>query len=117
MTKRQITKKLMTGLKITASVFVFTGLTLALSDNAEFLLFSYLALFTGTILFMVHSYKVNDHMLLLLSVTGFTLTGNLFLDTETALMIADAYGIALTEEQGWFAQYGNVLLSIIKELV
>ena len=45
------------------------------------------------------------------------LTGNLFLDTETALMIADAYGIALTEEQGWFAKYGNVLVSIIKELV
>ena len=52
MTKRQITKKLMTGLKITASVFVFVGLTLALSNNAEFLLFSYLALFTGTMLFL-----------------------------------------------------------------
>lgn len=56
-------------------------------------------------------------MILLISVAGFTLAGNLFLGTDTAILIADQYGIALTEEQGWFAQYGNVLVSIIKELV
>ena len=56
-------------------------------------------------------------MLLLVSVAGFTLVGNLFLDTETAHMIANSYGIALTEEQGWFAKYGSLLVSILKELV
>ena len=37
-----------------------------------------------------------------------------FLDTETAIMIANNYGIALTEEQGWFAKYGKVFVEIIK---
>jgi len=50
-------------------------------------------------------------------VAGFTLVGNVFLDTETAIQIANSYGIALTEEQGWFAQYGNLIVSILKELV
>ena len=56
-------------------------------------------------------------MLLLLSVTGFTLVGNVFLDTETAIMIADSYGIALVEEEGFFAKYGSLIISILKELV
>jgi hypothetical protein len=56
-------------------------------------------------------------MLLLVSVAGFTLVGNVFLDTETAMMIANNYGIALTEEEGWFAQYGSLFVSILKELV
>lgn len=106
-------------LKIIATSFVFIGLTLALGikSNAHIEIYSYLALFVGVLLYIIHSYRANDHMLLLVSVAGFTLVGNLFLDTETAHMIANSYGIALTEEQGWFAQYGSLLVSILKELV
>lgn len=106
-------------LKIIATSFVFIGLTLALGikNNAHIEIYSYLALFVGVLLYIIHSYRANDHMLLLVSVAGFTLVGNLFLDTETAHMIANSYGIALTEEQGWFAQYGSLLVSILKELV
>ena len=43
--------------------------------------------------------------------------GNAFLDTETAMTLANNYGIALTEEQGWFAKYGKVFVEIVKELV
>jgi hypothetical protein len=74
-------------------------------------------LFVGIVLYIIHFYRANDHMLLLISVAGFTLVGNVFLDTETAIQIANSYGIALTEEQGWFAQYGNLIVSILKELV
>jgi hypothetical protein len=106
-------------LKIIATSFVFIGLTLALGikNNAHIEIYSYLALFVGVLLYIIHSYRANDHMLLLVSVAGFTLVGNLFLDTETAHMIANSYGIALTEEQGWFAKYGSLLVSILKELV
>jgi len=106
-------------LKIIATSFVFIGLTLALGikNNVHIEIYSYLALFVGVLLYIIHSYRANDHMLLLVSVAGFTLVGNLFLDTETAHMIANSYGIALTEEQGWFAKYGSLLVSILKELV
>ena len=106
-------------LKIIATSFVFIGLTLALGikNNAHIEIYSYLALFVGVLLYIIHSYRANDHMLLLVSVAGFTLVGNLFLDTETAHMIANSYGIALTEEQGWFAKYGSLLVSILKGLV
>ena len=106
-------------LKIIATSFGFIGLTLALGikNNAHIEIYSYLALFVGVLLYIIHSYRANDHMLLLVSVAGFTLVGNLFLDTETAHMIANSYGIALTEEQGWFAKYGSLLVSILKELV
>ena len=106
-------------LKIIATSFVFIGLTLELGikNNAHIEIYSYLALFVGVLLYIIHSYRANDHMLLLVSVAGFTLVGNLFLDTETAHMIANSYGIALTEEQGWFAKYGSLLVSILKELV
>lgn len=106
-------------LKIIATSFVFIGLTLALGikNNAHIEIYSYLSLFIGVLLYIIHSYRANDHMLLLVSVAGFTLVGNLFLDTETAMQIANSYGIALTEEQGFFAKYGNLIVSILKELV
>lgn len=120
MTKRQktkITNALLTGLKIVASIFVFVGLTLTTSNNFHIELYCYLSLMIGTILFMIYFWRANDHLLLLLTVTGFAVVGDAFLHTETAILIANNYGIALTEEQGWFAKYGNVLVSIIKELV
>lgn len=122
MTKKQkdrVSNIIQITLKIVATSFVFIGLTLALGikNNAHIEIYSYLALFVGVLLYIIHSYRANDHMLLLVSVAGFTLVGNLFLDTETAMMIANSYGIALTEEQGWFAKYGSLFVSILKELV
>jgi len=45
------------------------------------------------------------------------LVGNSFLDTETAIQLANHYGIALTEEEGWFAKYGKLFVEIIKAVV
>jgi len=122
MTKKQkdrVNNIIQVTLKIIATSFVFIGLTLALGikNNAHIEIYSYLSLFVGVLLYIIHSYRANDHMLLLVSVAGFTLVGNLFLDTETAMQIANSYGIALTEEQGFFAKYGNLIVSILKELV
>jgi len=122
MTKKQkdrVNNIVQVTLKIIATSFVFIGLTLALGikNNAHIEIYSYLSLFIGVLLYIIHSYRANDHMLLLVSVAGFTLVGNLFLDTETAMQIANSYGIALTEEQGFFAKYGNLIVSILKELV
>ena len=116
-TKTKITNAMLTGLKIVSTVFVFAGLTLAMSGNFHMEIYSLSTIMIGCLGYMIHSFKTNDHMILLISVAGFTLAGNLFLGTDTAILIADQYGIALTEEQGWFAKYGNVLVSIIKELV
>jgi hypothetical protein len=74
-------------------------------------------LFVGTLAIMIFSFRDNDHMFLLVSSAGFVLVGNSFLDTETAIMIANNYGIALTEEQGWFAKYGKVIVEVIKAIV
>jgi len=122
MTKKQkdrVNNIIQVTLKIIATSFVFIGLTLALGikNNAHIEIYSYLSLFVGVLLYIIHSYRANDHMLLLVSVAGFTLVGNLFLDTETAMQIANSYGIALTEEQGFFAKYGSLIVSILKELV
>ena len=116
-TKIKITNAMLTGLKIVSTVFVFVGLTLAMSGNLHMEIYSLSAVMIGCLGYMIHSFKTNDHMILLISVAGFTLAGDIFLHTPTAILIAEQYGIALTEEQGWFAQYGNVLISIIKELV
>jgi len=122
MTKKNkiaMSNALQLALKITATCFIFVGLTLALGikNNAHIEIYSYLALFVGTFVYIIHSYRANDHMVLLLAVAGFTLTGNLFLDTETAMLIADNYGIALSEEQGFFGKYGSLIVSVLKELV
>jgi hypothetical protein len=117
--KQRIDSAIQTAIKIIATSFVFIGLTLAMGiqNNAHIEIYSYFSLFVGIVSFIIYFYRANDHMLLLVSVAGFTLVGNVFLDTETAMQIANSYGIALTEEQGWFAQYGNLIVSILKELV
>jgi len=117
--KNKINKAIQVALKIIGTSFLFVGMTLALGlkNNIHIEIYSYIFLFFGALLFIIHSYRANDHMLLLLCVTGFTLVGNVFLDTETAMMIADSYGIALVEEEGFFAKYGSLIVSILKELV
>ena len=117
--KQRIDSAIQTAIKIIATSFVFVGLTLAMGiqNNAHIEIYSYVSLVVGIILYIIYFYRANDHMLLLVSVAGFTLVGNVFLDTETAMMIANNYGIALTEDEGWFAQYGSLFVSILKELV
>lgn len=114
--KKQINSFVQGTLKIVGCSLLFLGMTMALgiSINPHMELYSYLLLFVGTMFIMIHSYRCNDHMFLLVSSAGFVLVGNSFLDTETAIMIANNYGIALTEEQGWFAKYGKVFVEIIK---
>ena len=117
--KQRIESAIQTAIKIIATSFVFIGLTLAMGiqNNAHIEIYSYFSLFVGIVSFIIYFYRANDHMLLLVSVAGFTLVGNVFLDTETAMTLANNYGIALTEEQGWFAKYGKVFVEIVKELV
>ena len=112
--KKQINNFIQSTLKIIGCAFLFLGMTMALGVNPHMELTSYLLLFAGTLMIIVHSFRDNDHMYLLVSSAGFVLVGGAFLDTETAIMIANNYGIALTEEQGWFAKYGKVFVEIIK---
>lgn len=112
--KKQMHNFVQTTLKIVGCAFLFIGMTMALGVNPHMELTSYLLLFVGTLMIMVHSFRDNDHMYLLVSSAGFVLVGGAFLDTETAIQIANNYGIALTEEQGWFAKYGKVFVEIIK---
>ena len=112
--KKQINRVVQATFKIVGCTFLFIGMTMALGVNPHMELTSYMLLFVGTLLIMIHSFRDNDHMYLLVSSAGFVLVGGAFLDTETAIMIANNYGIALTEEQGWFAKYGKVFVEIIK---
>ena len=117
--KKQVSNFIQSTLKIVGCSILFLGMTMALgiSINPHMELTAYMLLFTGTILLMTHSFRGNDHMFLLVSSAGFVLVGNAFLDTETAMMIANNYGIALTEDEGWFAKYGKLFVEIIKAVV
>ena len=114
--KKQISDFIQSSLKLLGCSFLFIGMTMALGIkiNPHMELTAYLLLFAGTIFIMTHSFRGNDHMFLLVSSAGFLLVGNAFLDTETAMMIADNYGIALVEEEGWFTKYGKLFVEIIK---
>jgi len=114
--KKQMHNFVQSTLKIVGCAFLFIGMTMALGIdiNPHMELTAYMLLFVGTMFIMVHSFRDNDHMYLLVASAGFVLVGGAFLDTETAIMIADNYGIALAEEQGWFAKYGKVFVEIIK---
>lgn len=114
--KKQIHNIIQGTLKIVGCSILFIGMTMALGINVNphMELTSYMLLFIGTLMIMIHSFRDNDHMYLLVSSAGFVLVGGAFLDTETAIQIANNYGIALAEEQGWFAKYGKVFIEIIK---
>lgn len=114
--KRQISNFVQSTLKLVGCSLLFLGMTMALgiSLNPHMELTAYLMLFGGSILIMTHSFRANDHLFLLVSSAGFLLVGNAFLGTETALAIADAYGIALTEDEGWWAKYGKLFVEILK---
>ena len=96
--KRQVNNFVQSALKLLGCSLLFLGMTMALGIkiNPHMELTAYLMLFAGSVLIMTHSFRDNDHMFLLVSSAGFLLVGNAFLDTETAMMIAESYGIALT---------------------
>lgn len=116
--KKQMHSFVQTTFKIVGCSLLFLGMTMALGINLNphMELTAYLMLFAGSILIMIHSFRGNDHMFLLVSSAGFLLVSNAFLGTETALLIADSYGIALTEEEGWFAKYGKLFVEILKAI-
>ena len=119
MTKKRINNMIQGTFKVSGCSLLFLGMTLALgiNTNPHMELYAYILLFIGTLLIMIYSFRANDHMFLLVSSAGFVLVGNSFLDTETAILIANDYGIALTEEQGWFAKYGKVIVEVLKSVV
>ena len=114
--KKQIDNFVQTALKVVGCYLLFLGLTMSLgiANNPHMELYAYLMLFAGTITIMTHSLRSMDHLYLLVSSAGFLLVSNAFLGTETAIMLADSYGIALTEEQTWFAKYGKLFVEILK---
>ena len=114
--KRQVNNFIQSSLKLVGCSLLFLGMTMALGVdlNPHMELTAYILLFTGTILMMTHSFRGHDHMFLLVSSAGFLLVGHAFLETETAIQIANNYGIALSEEQGWFAKYGKLFVEILK---
>ena len=119
MTKKQKQKvhgAIQTSLKIIGCSSLFIGMTVALGkSNPDMEIFAYLSMIFGTLLIIVHSFRDNDHMYLLVSSAGFLLIGNAFLGTETALMLMPE--LAMTEDQGWFAKYGKVIVEVIKAIV
>ena len=116
--KKQMHNFVQTTLKIVGCSLLFLGLSMSLgiSYNPHMELYAYLMLFAGTIIIMAHSLRGQDHLYLLVSSAGFLLVSNAFLGTETAIMLADSYGIALTEEQTWFAKYGKLFVEILKAI-
>ena len=114
--KMQIHGFVQTTLKIVGCSLLFLGMSMGLgiSTNVHMEIIAYIMLFLGTIIMIIHSFRGNDHMILLVSSAGFLLVSNAFLDTPTAYMIAESYGIALSEDEGWFAQYGKLFIEILK---
>ena len=114
--KMQIHGFVQTTLKIVGCSLLFIGMSMGLgiTTNVHMEIISYIMLFLGTIIMIIHSFRGNDHMVLLVSSAGFLLVSNAFLDTPTAYMIAESYGIALTEDEGWFDKYGKLFIEILK---
>ena len=77
-------------------------------------IYAYPMLFGGTVIIMTHSLRGKDHLYLLVSSAGFLLVSNAFLGTDTAIQLANSYGIAPTEDQTWFAKYGKLFVEILK---
>ena len=114
--KKQLHNIVQTTMKIVGCSLLFLGMSMGLgiSTNVHMEIIAYIMLFLGTIIMIIHSFRGNDHMFLLVSSAGFLLVSNAFLDTPTAYAIAEIYGIALTEDEGWFAQYGKLFIEILK---
>ena len=114
--KMQIHGFVQTTLKIVGCSLLFLGMSMGLgiTTNVHMEIIAYIMLFLGTIIMIIHSFRGNDHMVLLVSSAGFLLVSNAFLDTPTAYTIAESYGIALTEDEGWFAKYGKLFIEILK---
>ena len=116
--KKQLHNIVQTTLKIVGCSLLFLGMSMGLgiSTNVHMEIIAYIMLFLGTIIMIIHSFRGNDHMLLLVSSAGFLLVSNAFLDTPPAYLIAEMYGIALTEDQGWLATYGKLFVEILKAI-
>ena len=97
-------------------LFLRMSIGLGITTSVHMEIIAYIMLFLGTIIMIIHSFRGNDHMVLLVSSAGFLLISNAFLDTPTAFLIAEMYGIALTEDQGWFATYGKLFVEILKAI-
>jgi len=113
--KKQINNFIQSTLKIVGCSALFIGMTVALGESADMEIFAYMSMILGTTFVIVHSFRANDHMYLLVSSAGFLLIGNAFLGTETALMLMPE--LAMAEDQGWFAKYGKVIVEVLKTVV
>ena len=116
--KKKLHNIVQSTLKIVGCSLLFLGMSMGLgiTTSVHMEIIAYIMLFLGTIIMIIHSFRGNDHMLLLVSSAGFLLVSNAFLDTPTAYLIAEMYGIALTEDQGWFATYGKLFVEILKAI-
>ena len=116
--KKKLHNIVQSTLKIVGCSLLFLGMSMGLgiTTSVHMEIIAYIMLFLGTIIMIIHSFRGNDHMVLLVSSAGFLLISNAFLDTPTAFLIAEMYGIALTEDQGWFATYGKLFVEILKAI-
>ena len=116
--KKKLHNIVQSTLKIVGCSLLFLGMSMGLgiTTSVHMEMIAYIMLFLGTIIMIIHSFRGNDHMVLLVSSAGFLLVSNAFLDTPTAYLIAEMYGIALTEDQGWFATYGKLFVEILKAI-
>ena len=97
-------------------MLVAFGLTmqLATSSDENILIGSLSLIFTGVILFITYSIWDHDKSTMLLSSIGFAVVVGALLDTETARIIAEHSGLAITDEVGFFTKYGKIIISVLK---
>ena len=119
MTKKQ-KEKIFNGcstfVKWSGSIFVAIGLSMQLSITSEEMLIGSLGLlFTGVVFFIAYGIMTHDRSIQLLSTIGFVVAVGSLLDTETARIIAEQSGLALTEEEGFFTKYGKIIITVLKE--
>lgn len=114
--QKQIVAVCKSVLKWTATVMLAFGLTmqLATSSDENILIGSLSLIFTGVILFIIYSIWDHDKSTMLLSSIGFAVVVGALLDTETARIIAEHSGLAITDEVGFFTKYGKIIISVLK---
>tara|TARA_R110001606_G_scaffold4915_11_gene23363 strand:- start:3832 stop:4197 length:366 start_codon:yes stop_codon:yes gene_type:complete len=104
--------------KWVATVLLAVGLSMQLTISTEEMLLASLGLiFTGTVTFIIYGLISHDRSIQLLSTIGFVVVVGSLLDTETARIIAEHSGLALTDEVGFFTKYGKIIITVLKEFV
>ena len=78
--KKHLHNIVQTTMKIVGCSLLFLGMSMGLgiSTNVHMEIIAYVMLFLGSIIMIIHSFRGNDHMFLLVSSAGFLLVSNAY---------------------------------------